>query len=340
MSIQGELSAYVEEYVGAQRLVDAFAYGERAQEGFSSINRKLYAAGERAQFLSSLANPGTRFVNNCMYAVVAVVGFVGVVTGFPAVLTVGDVQVFLSYANQYTKPFNEISGVVTQIQGAFASARRYSPCSMLPRMTWGRSHSTLIRTTGQRWIPRATLSFCTRFGCRPWGQPSGWPQGDVVFDHVDFSYEPDHPLLQDICLHARPGMRMALVGPTGCGKTTLINLLLRFYDTDSGEILVDDRPLPRIPGRTCGACSAWCCRRAGCSRVPYATIFRTAGRTPHASRWRRPHAAPAPMRSFELCPTATTRWLPENGGSLSQGQRQLLCIRARHALRPRHPLAR
>lgn len=327
MSIQGELSAYVEEYVGAQRLVGAFAYGERAQEGFSSINRKLYAAGERAQFLSSLANPGTRFVNNCMYAVVAVVGFVGVVTGIPAVLTVGDVQVFLSCANQYTKPFNEISGVVTQIQGAFASARRVFALLDAPEDDMGEKPFDLDSNDGAAMdSARNSVVLHDDLAADLGASLQGGPKGDVVFDHVDFSYEPDHPLLQDICMHARPGMRMALVGPTGCGKTTLINLLLRFYDTDSGEILVDDRPiasysradLRRMFGMVLQ--ESWLFEGTVRDNISYGRPDATREQVEEAARRAR---ADAFVRAL---PDGYDTVLPENGGSLSQGQRQLLCI--------------
>ena len=122
--IQGQLGGHIEEYVGEQKLVDAFAYGPHAQQRFDVLNAELYTAGERAQFMGSLSNPGTRFINNIIYAVVAVIGCAGVITGVPAALTVGGVQIFLSYANQYTKPFNEVTNVITQIQTAYASARR------------------------------------------------------------------------------------------------------------------------------------------------------------------------------------------------------------------------
>ena len=211
--IQGQLGGHIEEYVGEQKLVDAFAYGTHAQQRFDALNAELYTAGERAQFMGSLSNPGTRFINNIIYAVVAVIGCVGVITGVPAALTVGGVQIFLSYANQYTKPFNEVTNVITQIQTAYASARRMF---------------ALLDAREQE--PDA-----------PDAVELAAPQGEVALEHVDFSYVPDRRLLQDICIEAKPGMRFALVGPTGCGKTTLINLLLRFYDIDAGRIAVDGR---------------------------------------------------------------------------------------------------
>ena len=211
--IQGQLGGHIEEYVGEQKLVDAFAYGPNAQQRFDALNAELYTAGERAQFMGSLSNPGTRFINNIIYAVVAVIGCVGVITGVPAALTVGGVQIFLSYANQYTKPFNEVTNVITQIQTAYASARRMF--ALLDAREQGPDASDAVELAA--------------------------PQGEVTFEHVDFSYVTDRKLLQDICIEAKPGMRFALVGPTGCGKTTLINLLLRFYDIDAGRIAVDGR---------------------------------------------------------------------------------------------------
>ena len=211
--IQGQLGGHIEEYVGEQKLVDAFAYGSHAKQRFDELNAQLYTAGEHAQFMSSLSNPGTRFINNIIYAVVAVIGCAGVITGVPARLTVGQVQTFLSYANQYTKPFNEVTSVITQIQTAYASARRVFS----------------LLDAGEE-IPDAA-------GAAELVEP----RGEVQFKHVDFSYVPDRKLLQDICIDAQPGRRFALVGPTGCGKTTLINLLLRFYDIDAGEIAVDGR---------------------------------------------------------------------------------------------------
>lgn len=310
MRIQGGLSAYIEEYVGAQRLVSAFAYGDRACEGFSAINGELYTAGERAQFLSSLSNPGTRFVNNIIYAAVAVAGFVGVITGFPAPLTVGEVQIFLSYANQYTKPFNEISAVVTQIQGAYASARRV--------------FSLLDAVEDEPDVEDAVELDAHAAGSAAAAETEA--AGDVVFDHVDFSYVPERPLLRDICLHARPGMRMALVGPTGCGKTTLINLLLRFYDVDAGEIRIDGVPIESYTRESLRRAfgmvlqDSWLFEGTVHDNIAYGCPGATREEVERAAR--RAHAD-AFVRAL---PHGYDTVLPEDGGSLSQGQRQLLCI--------------
>lgn len=296
--IQGELGAHVEQYVGEQRLVDVFAYGPEARARFDAINERLYASGEHAQFMSSLSNPGTRFINNIIYAVVAVVGCLGVITGVPASLTVGQVQAFLSYANQYTKPFNEITGVIAQIQTAYASARRVF----------------------------ALLDAIEETADAEGAVELDQPRGEVEFDHVDFSYVPDRELLKDICIHARPGERIALVGPTGCGKTTLINLLLRFYDVTSGSIEVDGLPasgytrasLRRSFGMVLQ--DSWLFVGTVHDNIAYGRPDATREQVEEAARRARAD------KFIRQLPQGYDTVIGEDGGSFSQGQRQLLCI--------------
>ena len=296
--IQGQLGGHIEEYVGAQKLVIAFGYGARAQERFDALNSELYTAGERAQFVSSLSNPGTRFINNIIYAVVGVIGCMCVITGWPSTLTVGGVQTFLSYANQYTKPFNEVTNVITQIQTAYASARR------LFELLDAREEEPDAADAGVLEAPR----------------------GKIEFEHVDFSYVEDRPLLQDVDFVAEPGQRFALVGPTGCGKTTLINLLLRFYDVDGGRILVD--------GRDTAGLTRESLRRAFGMVLQDTWLFEgtvhenIAYGVPDATREQvRAAAVRAHADGFiEALPQGYDTPIGEDGGTFSQGQKQLLCI--------------
>lgn len=296
--LQGELSGYVNEMVSNQVLVSMFGRGEACEQEFGRINADLYGAGERSQFVSSLSNPTTRLVNNITYAVVAVVGCVCVVTGWPSVLTVGQVQSFLSYANQYMKPFNEISGVVTQLQAAFASARRLFALLDTEYETDDVASARLPASVG----------------------------GDIMFDHVSFGYVPERMILRDVSFHARPGERVALVGPTGCGKTTLINLLLRFYDVDEGAIYVDGvntHGLTREDLRSVFGMvlqEAWL--RSGTIKENIAY-----GRPDATDDQIRAAAERAHAHKFIIqLPNGYDTVIGEDGGSLSQGQRQLLCI--------------
>ncbi len=296
--IQGQLGGYIEEYVGNQKLVEAFAHGSDAQEGFDAINGQLYTAGERAQFLSSLSNPGTRFINNIIYAVVAIIGCICVITGVPAALTVGEVQTFLSYANQYTKPFNEITSVITQIQTAYASARRLF---------------ALLDATEEEPDAADALELSDA-------------RGEVSLEHVDFSYVKDRKLLQDICIDARAGMRFALVGPTGCGKTTLINLLLRFYDVDAGTIRVDGHDTTDITRaslrRSFGMVlqDTWLFEGTVHDNIAYGRPDATREEVIDAARRARAD------KFIAALPQGYDTVIGEDGGSFSAGQKQLLCI--------------
>ena len=297
-SLQGSLGGFAEETISNQRLIAAFSHEEACQETFDDINRQLFVAGEHAQFVSSLTNPSTRLVNNCIYAAVAVTGCLCVVSGWPSPLTVGQVQSFLSYSNQYMKPFNEISGVVTQLQAAVASARRVF---------------ALLDAQPEPPDPQDAIVLEN-------------PRGDLEFCDVSFSYVPSRPLLQGISFHASPGQRIALVGPTGCGKTTLINLLLRFYDLDGGKILVDGQDIARCTRQSLRSAfgmvlqDTWLfsgtIRDNICYGVPNATdeMVVEAAKRAHAHKF------------IVQLPQGYDTYVGEGGGSLSQGQRQLLCI--------------
>ena len=211
-AIQGELSGYVEEMVANQKLVKAFNYEERSEKAFDEINARLYEQGQKAQFFSSLSNPSTRFVNAVVYAAVGLTGAVSAIAGH---ISVGQISMFLSYAQQYTKPFNEVTGIITQLQTAFASAQRVF--AVLDEPVEEPDASDAIVDTS----------------CK----------GQVDIEKVDFAYDPSRPLIENMNLKVKPGQRVAIVGPTGCGKTTLINLLMRFYDVNAGQISIDGTPI-------------------------------------------------------------------------------------------------
>lgn len=297
-ALQGRLSGYAEEMIGNQKLVAVFAHGAAAEKGYAEINSRLYEAGERAQFRGSLSNPTTRLVNNITYAVVAIVGCLCVVTSWPSVLTVGQVQSFLSYANQYMKPFNEISAVVTQIQTAYASARRLFSLLDADPEPADPTDPEVVET----------------------------PRGDLDFSHVDFSYDPLHPLLHDITFHAEPGQRLALVGPTGCGKTTLINLLLRFYDVDAGTISIDGHDTSALLRNDLRSLfgmvlqDTWLFRGTIRENIAYGAPDASDEDVIDAAQ--RAHA----HKFIVQLPQGYDTLIGEEDGSLSSGQRQLLCI--------------
>ncbi|MGN0076372.1 MAG: ABC transporter ATP-binding protein [Parafannyhessea sp.] len=297
-SIQGELGGLAEEVIGNQKLVSAFAHTDSEVAAFGEVNQRLYVKGEHAQFVSSLSNPSTRLVNNLTYAAVAVAGCLCVVSGWPSPMTVGQVQSFLSYANQYMKPFNEISAVVTQVQTAFASARRLL---------------ALLDAKVEKPDPSDAKALAN-------------PKGSLELDHVFFSYTKDRPLLQDICLKVPAGKRYALVGPTGCGKTTLINLLLRFYDVDSGTIRLDGRDTQALTRQSLRSAfgmvlqETWLFEGTVRDNIAYGRPDATDEEVVDAAK--RAHAHKFIMQ----LPQGYQTRVGEGGGALSQGQRQLLCI--------------
>ena len=292
---RGELTAHVDEMIGGQKVVQAFGRQARSQAVFDGINHKLQACSLRATFFSSITNPATRFVNGLVYAGVAIAGAMVAMGGG---ITVGRLSTFLSYANQYTKPFNEISGVVTELQNALSCAARVF---------------ALIDQQPQ--VPDA-----------PGARVLENPRGAVELSHVDFSYKPDQRLIEDLNLSVEPGQRIAIVGPTGCGKTTIINLLMRFYDVNSGSIQVDGTDIRDI---TRGSL------RQNYGMVLQETWLRT-GTIRENLLFGHPEATEEEMiaaakaayaHSFiQRMPQGYDTVITEDGGNLSHGQKQLLCI--------------
>ena len=294
-AIKGQLSGCIEELVGNQKVVKAFSYEERAQQQFDRINHQLYDVGVKAQFYSSLTNPCTRFVNGVVYAAVAIVGALSCIAGG---FSVGALSSFLTYANQYTKPFNEISGVITALQTALASAKRV--------------FDIIDEPVQQPDEPDAA-------------HPTGC-EGQIEIDRVSFSYEKSHPLIRDFHLQIKPGQRIALVGPTGCGKTTMINLLMRFYDVDAGEIRVDGQPIKKIGRDSLRSLygmvlqDTWMFKGSVRDNIAYGKPDATDEEVVAAAK--AAHAHSFIMR----LPQGYDTVLAEDGGNISQGQKQLLCI--------------
>ncbi len=295
--IRGEQTALVSEMIEGQKVVQAFGQEQNNVERFDEINGRLQHASLRAVFYSSLTNPVTRFVNSMVYAGVAIAGAVYAVNGG---ITVGSLTSFLGYANQYTKPFNEISGVVTELQNALTCAARLFE---------------LLDEEEQAPDAPDALDL-----------PADAVTGAVDLTHVAFRYEADRPLIEDFNLHVRPGQHIAIVGPTGCGKTTLINLLMRFYDVDSGTIAVSGHDIQSLKRRAL---------RGGYGMVLQDTWLKS-GTIRENIAYGRPDATEeeiiaAAKRShahsfIKRLPGGYDSVVTEDGGNLSQGQKQLLCI--------------
>lgn len=294
---RGKMTSLVEEMVGNQRIVKAFSHEEEAKEKFSDINEDLRKCSLRAIFFSSITNPATRFVNGLVYAGVGIVGAISAIRG---VITVGQLSCFLSYANQYTKPFNEISGVVTELQNALASASRVFELIDEKPQTPDQPDAIELKPD--------------------------MVNGNVALKNVHFSYNPEVSLIEGLNLAVKPGQRIAIVGPTGCGKTTIINLLMRFYDVDSGEITVSGHPIKTLTRDSL---------RTNYGMVLQETWLKsgTIGENiaygkPDASREEIEEAAKsAHAHSFiKRMPEGYDTVISEAGGNLSQGQKQLLCI--------------
>jgi len=291
---RGELTSLIDEMIGNQKVVQAFGYEDEAQMRFEEINERLRSCSLRAMFFSSITNPSTRFVNSMVYASVGVVGAYAAIRGL---LSVGQLSIFLSYANQYTKPFNEISGVVTELQNALACAARVFELIDEPAISSEKEAKEL-----------------------------GEADGSVKLQNVSFAYNPQVPLIEHLNLDVKSGQRIAIVGPTGCGKTTLINLLMRFYDVDGGEIQVSGTDIRRVTRKSL---------RANYGMVLQETWLKSgtirdniAYGKPDASLEQIMQAArDAHAHSFiKRMPQGYDTLISEDGGNLSQGQKQLLCI--------------
>ena len=293
-SVRGEQTALVNEMIEGQKVVQAFGHEAESLAAFDEVNGRLQDVSLKAIFFSSMTNPATRFVNNIVYAGVGLVGALYAVRGG---ITIGQLSVFLNYANQYTKPFNEISGVVTELQNALACAARVFE---------------LLDADDQ--IPEAENAAVLQ------------PDGHVQLEDVSFRYLPDRPLIEGLSLDVKPGQRIAIVGPTGCGKTTLINLLMRFYDVNSGSIKVsgtDIRDVTRASLRgSYGMVLQDTWLRAGTVRenIAYGKPDATMEEVIAAAKAAHAHSF------IRRLPDGYDTVIAEDGGNISQGQKQLLCI--------------
>lgn len=292
---RGEMTALINETVGNLKLVKAFGYEEKSREKFEEINARLQNCGVKALFFSSITNPCTRFVNGVVYTLVGIVGALSAVAG---VLSVGQLSCFLSYANQYTKPFNEISGVIAELQSALASAKRLFEIIDATPETPDAEDAKILRRA----------------------------DGTVDLEHVYFSYVPEIKLIEDLSLNVKAGQKIAIVGKTGCGKTTLINLLMRFYDVNAGSISVSKTNVEEMTRDSL---------RAQFGMVLQETWLKSgtvreniAYGKPGASDYEIVSAAVAAHADgfIKRLPDGYDTVIGEDGGSLSQGQKQLLCI--------------
>ena len=300
---RAEMTSLVEEMVGNQKVVKAFAYEKEAEEQFDDINQRLQSCSLKATFFSSITNPSTRFVNGLVYTGVGIFGAFSAIQGR---ITVGQLSSFLNYANQYTKPFNEISGVVTELQNALACAGR------------------IFHFLDEEPVPENAADAKTL----------DQVEGRVRFEDVSFSYTSEVPLIEHMNLEVKPGQRVAIVGPTGCGKTTVINLLMRFYDVNKGKITLDGVPIQDL---------TWEILRSSYGMVLQETWLKAGtirdnisyGK-PDATREEVIEAAKqAHAHSFiKRLPKGYDTVMGEDGGSLSQGQKQLLCIARLMLLKP------
>jgi ABC-type multidrug transport system fused ATPase/permease subunit len=291
----GELNGFVEEMIGNQKIVKAFGYEERSYKTFKEINDRLYKAGQKAQWYSSLTNPTTRLVNNIAYVSVTIIG------GFLALsarLSIGNIASFLNYSNQFAKPINEITAITSQIQAAFASAERvFALLDEEPEIPVN--------------IPETELKDC---------------QGRVSFQNVSFSYRPEVPLIKNLNLDVEKGNMVAIVGPTGSGKTTLVNLLMRFYDINGGEIRIDGTNIYQVNRdnlrQTIGMVlqESWLFSGTVADNIAYGKPEATRAEIIEAAKAAKAHSF------ISKLPKGYDTIIDEDGGNLSQGQKQLLTI--------------
>lgn len=300
---RAEMTSLVEEMVGNQKVVKAFAYEKEAEEQFDDINQRLQSCSLKATFFSSITNPSTRFVNGLVYTGVGIFGAFSAIQGR---ITVGQLSSFLNYANQYTKPFNEISGVVTELQNALACAGR------------------IFHFLDEEPVPENAADAKTL----------NQVEGRVRFEDVSFSYTSEVPLIEHMNLEVKPGQRVAIVGPTGCGKTTVINLLMRFYDVNKGKITLDGVPIQDLTWESLRSSygmvlqETWL--KAGTIRdnISYGKPDATREEVIEAAKQAHAHSF------IKRLPKGYDTVMGEDGGSLSQGQKQLLCIARLMLLKP------
>lgn len=300
---RAEMTSLVEEMVGNQKVVKAFAYEKEAEEQFDDINQRLQSCSLKATFFSSITNPSTRFVNGLVYTGVGIFGAFSAIQGR---ISVGQLSSFLNYANQYTKPFNEISGVVTELQNALACAGR------------------IFHFLDEEPVPENAADAKTL----------DQVEGCVRFEDVSFSYTSEVPLIEHMNLEVKPGQRVAIVGPTGCGKTTVINLLMRFYDVNKGKITLDGVPIQDLTWESLRSSygmvlqETWL--KAGTIRdnISYGKPDATREEVIEAAKQAHAHSF------IKRLPKGYDTVMGEDGGSLSQGQKQLLCIARLMLLKP------
>ncbi|MDY4608111.1 MAG: ABC transporter ATP-binding protein [Eubacterium sp.] len=303
---RGEQTAFIDEMIGNQKVVDAYSHGEENQEIFDEINNRLQKYSLKATFFSSITNPATRFVNAIVYAAVALFGALLAIKTNETTITVGVLTCFLSYANQYTKPFNEISGVVTELQNAMACAERLFE---------------LLEEKSVEPDPEDAIEIKD-------------VDGKLTLSHINFSYTENKKLIEDFNLSVAPGQRVAIVGPTGCGKTTLINLLMRFYDPISGTISLDDRTYSQITRKSLrqnfGMVLQDTWLKSGTIRdnIKMGAPDATDEEVINAAKKAHSHSF------IKRLPKGYDTEIGEDGGSLSAGQKQLLCITRLMLCRP------